>query len=111
MKKALLSQPRPSPDVSVCIPIACRQGELYFELHRGTYTSHAANKAFNRRCELLLREVEVAACLAMVANKDYAFPGPEVVAIWQVGGPCHAAPLISFIPFKGITLSVTHLIP
>ena len=62
-----------------------RQGELYFELHRGTYTSHAANKAFNRRCELLLRDVEVAASMALVLNKGYAYPRAEVEAIWQVG--------------------------
>ena len=85
-KKALPSLTLTILDVFVCLALTCRQGELYFELHRGTYTSHAANKAFNRRCELLLREVEVAASLAMVANKDYAFPGPEVAAIWQVGG-------------------------
>ena len=45
-----------------------RQGELYFELHRGTYTSHAANKAFNRRCELLLRDVEMAASIALTVG-------------------------------------------
>jgi alpha-mannosidase len=44
---------------------------LYFELHRGTYTSHAANKAFNRKCELLLREVELAGSLALVLNSNY----------------------------------------
>ncbi|MEZ5321081.1 MAG: glycoside hydrolase family 38 C-terminal domain-containing protein [Microthrixaceae bacterium] len=34
-------------------------GELYFEMHRGTYTSQAATKAGNRRCEQLLREAEL----------------------------------------------------
>ena len=34
-------------------------GELYFEMHRGTYTSQAATKQGNRRCELLLREAEL----------------------------------------------------
>ncbi|MFM7063456.1 MAG: alpha-mannosidase, partial [Actinomycetes bacterium] len=33
-------------------------GELYFEMHRGTFTSQAATKAGNRRCEALLREAE-----------------------------------------------------
>ncbi|MFM7069129.1 MAG: alpha-mannosidase, partial [Actinomycetes bacterium] len=33
-------------------------GELYFEMHRGTFTSQAATKAGNRRCESLLREAE-----------------------------------------------------
>lgn len=31
----------------------------YFELHRGTYTSHGYAKKYNRKCELLLRDVEL----------------------------------------------------
>ncbi|MDX1359741.1 MAG: alpha-mannosidase, partial [Clostridia bacterium] len=34
-------------------------GELYLEYHRGTYTSVGKNKWFNRKCELLLRDVEL----------------------------------------------------
>ena len=34
-------------------------GELYLELHRGTYTSQARTKAGNRRSEHLLREAEL----------------------------------------------------
>ncbi len=33
-------------------------GELYLEFHRGTYTSQAATKRGNRKCEFLLREAE-----------------------------------------------------
>ncbi len=33
-------------------------GELYLELHRGTYTTQARNKKGNRRSEMLLREAE-----------------------------------------------------
>jgi alpha-mannosidase len=33
-------------------------GELYFELHRGTYTSQARTKKLNRRAEQALREAE-----------------------------------------------------
>jgi alpha-mannosidase len=39
-------------------------GELYFETHRGTLTSQARTKAGNRRCERLLREVELWAATA-----------------------------------------------
>ncbi|MDZ7676892.1 MAG: glycoside hydrolase family 38 C-terminal domain-containing protein [Acidimicrobiales bacterium] len=35
------------------------RGELYFEMHRGTYTSQAQTKWGNRRGELALRELEV----------------------------------------------------
>ncbi|MBN2092478.1 alpha-mannosidase [candidate division KSB1 bacterium] len=34
-------------------------GELYLELHRGTYTTQAYNKKMNRYMELALREVEI----------------------------------------------------
>ena len=34
-------------------------GELYLELHRGTFTSQARGKAGNRRAEHLLREAEL----------------------------------------------------
>jgi alpha-mannosidase len=34
-------------------------GELYFEYHRGVYTTQAAVKAANRRCERLLHDVEL----------------------------------------------------
>lgn len=34
-------------------------GEMYFERHRGTYTSQAKSKKYNRQCEFLLRDVEL----------------------------------------------------
>lgn len=39
-------------------PLPTWFGELYFELHRGTYTSMAKNKAYNRRSEFLLQQLE-----------------------------------------------------
>ena len=39
-------------------------GELYFELHRGTYTSQAEVKRLNRRAEGALREAELLSALA-----------------------------------------------
>jgi alpha-mannosidase len=53
-------------------------GELYFELHRGTYTSQARNKQSNRKSELLLRDVEL---LAMLAG-DY--PYTELERLWKL---------------------------
>ncbi|WP_195576065.1 alpha-mannosidase [Paenibacillus sp. 1001270B_150601_E10] len=34
-------------------------GDLYLELHRGTYTTHARNKRWNRKAEVLYREAEI----------------------------------------------------
>jgi alpha-mannosidase len=39
-------------------------GELYLELHRGTYTTHARNKKGNRKSEVLLRDAELFDVLA-----------------------------------------------
>jgi alpha-mannosidase len=43
-------------------PIAAWDGELYLELHRGTYTSQAWLKRQNRLAESALRDVEALAC-------------------------------------------------
>ncbi|WP_040950680.1 alpha-mannosidase [Gorillibacterium massiliense] len=39
-------------------------GDLYLELHRGTYTTHGRNKRANRKAELLYREAELWQTLA-----------------------------------------------
>ena len=39
--------------------LATARGELYFELHRGTYTSQARTKRLNRRAQESLREAEM----------------------------------------------------
>jgi alpha-mannosidase len=57
-------------------------GELYLELHRGTYTSQAATKRGNRRCEHLLREAELwAATAAVRAGADY--PYETLDRVWR----------------------------
>lgn len=40
-------------------------GDLYLELHRGTYTTHARNKRNNRKAEALYREAEIWSALAI----------------------------------------------
>jgi alpha-mannosidase len=39
--------------------VPVHEGELYLELHRGTYTTHARIKQQNAECERLLREAEI----------------------------------------------------
>ena len=57
-------------------------GELYLEIHRGTYTSQAAMKDGNRRCEHLLREAELWCATAAVRGLlDY--PYDELRAAWE----------------------------
>ncbi|MBD2870886.1 alpha-mannosidase [Paenibacillus arenilitoris] len=40
------------------------RGDLYLELHRGTYTTHGRNKRHNRKAEILYREAELWNALA-----------------------------------------------
>ncbi|WP_081942751.1 alpha-mannosidase [Myxosarcina sp. GI1] len=47
------------------------QDELYLELHRGCYTTHADQKKFNRYCETLLYEAELWATIANLVNPDW----------------------------------------
>jgi alpha-mannosidase len=55
-------------------------GELYFEYHRGTYTSQALIKKKNRQMEQLLREVE----LAYSTLSLDIYPEEALEACWKV---------------------------
>ena len=57
-------------------------GELYFELHRGTYTSQAANKRNNRKMEFLLHDAEFLAAWASVACKA-SYPHETLREAWE----------------------------
>ena len=57
-------------------------GELYFEFHRGTYTSQARTKRGNRAGERLLHEAEAAAALA-TRLRGAAYPADELRALWR----------------------------
>lgn len=63
------------------------EGELYFELHRGTYTSQAANKRYNRKVEILLHNVEFLCVLAALqqsaALQESAYPKAALDALWE----------------------------
>ncbi|KAL4870897.1 hypothetical protein BDV12DRAFT_184237 [Aspergillus spectabilis] len=58
-------------------------GELYFELHRGTYTTQANNKRNNRRAEFLLRELEFLATIASLADSEYTYPKKDIDSMWE----------------------------
>jgi alpha-mannosidase len=52
-------------------------GELYFEYHRGTYTSQAALKRGNRRCETALHDAELICALGG------EYPRKELARLWE----------------------------
>ncbi|MBN1977337.1 MAG: alpha-mannosidase [Anaerolineae bacterium] len=63
-------------------PAARYVGELYFQAHRGTYTSQARTKRGNRKSEFALREAELWGVVAQ-ALKGFAFPGAEIDEAWK----------------------------
>jgi alpha-mannosidase len=57
-------------------------GELYFELHRGTYTTQANNKRNNRKSEIMLRDIELLASLASIKG-SYKYPKKDIDDMWE----------------------------
>ncbi|KAL1303710.1 hypothetical protein AAFC00_007062 [Neodothiora populina] len=64
-------------------------GELYFELHRGTYTTQANNKKNNRKSEIMLHDIEYLATLASIQDvikgtkTGYKYPKEEIDSMWE----------------------------
>lgn len=57
-------------------------GELYLEFHRGTYTSIAKNKRYNRKCEFLYHNAELLSMInTVLAGKKY--PQEEINNGWK----------------------------
>ncbi|ODQ80623.1 glycoside hydrolase family 38 protein [Babjeviella inositovora NRRL Y-12698] len=56
-------------------------GELYFEFHRGTYTSQADIKKFMRLGEVKLHDLEYVASFASL--RGYTYPRKELEALWE----------------------------
>jgi len=61
-------------------------GELYFELHRGTYTTHALIKKGNRSSELMLQFVEFVYSMLSVLSKQnkVKYPKEELERLWKL---------------------------
>lgn len=59
-------------------------GELYLELHRGTYTTQSRNKRANRKSEFGLHDAEFLASTAAMLNADYTYPHAALTHNWQL---------------------------
>lgn len=57
-------------------------GELYFEYHRGTYTSMARNKRSNRKSEIMMMDLELLSVLALM-QKEVKYPTEEIDKMWK----------------------------
>ncbi|MGP9695064.1 alpha-mannosidase [Brachybacterium sp. AOP25-B2-12] len=58
-------------------------GELYLELHRGTYSSQIRGKQGNRRAEALLHDVELWSATAARLVPGFEYPYAEIDRLWD----------------------------
>lgn len=58
-------------------------GELYLEYHRGTYTSQARSKKYNRKSEFLFENAECYAMIDGILNQN-PYPGELIKDAWEV---------------------------
>ncbi|CEP61376.1 alpha-mannosidase LALA0_S03e01486g [Lachancea lanzarotensis] len=59
-------------------------GELYFEFHRGTYTTQAQVKRLMRASEIKLHDLEwLATKASLVYPDDYQYPVNEINELWE----------------------------
>uniref|UniRef100_A0A7N6BVJ0 alpha-mannosidase n=1 Tax=Anabas testudineus TaxID=64144 RepID=A0A7N6BVJ0_ANATE len=58
-------------------------GELFLELHNGTYTTQAQIKRGNRQCETLLHDIEIASCLALCRDRMFQYPVERLQELWR----------------------------
>uniref|UniRef100_A0A7M4EJF9 alpha-mannosidase n=1 Tax=Crocodylus porosus TaxID=8502 RepID=A0A7M4EJF9_CROPO len=59
-------------------------GELFLELHNGTYTTQAQIKKSNRECERILHDVEVLSSLALAQKSAFPYPATKLQRLWRL---------------------------
>lgn len=59
-------------------------GELYLEIHRGTYTTQSRNKRANRKSEFMLHDAEFLATVASLLDDAYAYPYETFNEAWEL---------------------------
>ena len=57
---------------------------MYLEFHRGTYTSQAKNKKYNRICEFMMADAEFYSVLANGLGNGYEYPEKELEKNWKL---------------------------
>ena len=59
-------------------------GELYLEIHNGTYTTMAINKKCNRKMEFLLKDAEFVSTIALSHSKEFEDPKAKFDEVWKL---------------------------
>ncbi|KAB0391198.1 hypothetical protein E2I00_008985 [Balaenoptera physalus] len=67
-------------------------GELFLELHNGTYTTHAQIKKGNRECERILHDVELLSSLALARSAQFLYPAAQLQDLWRHLCGCPSLP-------------------
>ena len=62
--------------------LGSESSEIYLEFHRGCYTTHADQKAYNRDCENALYEAELWSSLAAL-TVGFRYPAAELEKTWK----------------------------
>ena len=57
-------------------------GELYLEFHRGTYTSQAKNKRYNRKSEFMFQRAETLSLIDEHLN-GYKYRKEDMMSAWE----------------------------
>lgn len=63
--------------------LPCWTGELYLEYHRGTYTSMARNKRYNRKAEFAYGNLELY-CIMDTFMNGSSYPAADIRSGWEV---------------------------
>ncbi|EDX85862.1 glycosyl hydrolases family 38 N-terminal domain [Synechococcus sp. PCC 7335] len=79
----LLPNKSPSDQVSSQDSLPIWESDLYLELHRGCYTTHADQKQSNRQSEDLLYQAEVFATIAQI-TANCSYPKTDIEAAWKI---------------------------
>ncbi|XP_066491116.1 alpha-mannosidase 2C1 [Tiliqua scincoides] len=59
-------------------------GELFLELHNGTYTTHGQIKKGNRESEHLLHDVEILSSFALSMRSSFPYPSAKLQYLWRL---------------------------
>ncbi|KFR15937.1 Alpha-mannosidase 2C1, partial [Opisthocomus hoazin] len=59
-------------------------GELFLELHNGTYTTQAQIKKGNRECERILHDIEVLSTWALARGGTFQYPASQLQRLWRL---------------------------
>jgi len=59
-------------------------GELYFEFHRGTYTTQARTKYLMRKSEIIIHDLEwIATKTSIIYPDEYQYPVKQINDLWE----------------------------